>query len=706
VADITFQFSSDEKDLVRGLQSIAKEQGKLRDQMASLVTASRSVGTTDTQLAQQRLKSLDALVERQKALQARMGEQKAALDAGSISAAEYSKAMGTLGKEADQLTAEMGKLNAEVIEDIADLKKASAVLEKVETGTEKYARAVRDLDRMKAKGILTSEQHARALDAERKKMADVGSAGDQSGGLISGLTGKMKMFVSGLASGAAVVALLRSEYEHLLELQGKSRDANITLAASQEQLLMNLGGGGADARKVFADIRNLSDSAGVEEKDVTQAVNEAMAARADLSFQAVLDAVRSVTKVRKFAPSEMAGLAGATIDTQKQTGLGTDAALGFLMQLQTQARTVSLQGLAENFTPAVGGMMQLGMDRQTAGAALAAMSHGMADITGDMTANAGIKLAAQLRDFGQSKFFEAERDRRIAPLIQEQDALRQKAIADFRARGEATPEQQAEHDQSMETLESKQSAARKAAKKALVISTTEVLEAVQRDADLRADFMRGQEEKGFGASFEVKTIPGIESLLSGGTTQQQFVAARQALQVNPLEQLKIAIAAREESRAMQLAELDKRFGNTVNQMELRDTEGAQSAIIRDRIQQIRAKSGTRIGTALSGVLDDVMSGGTRSVPLAIANLDAVVQNDLRSRRNTQAARFGGDDQKLQEQWRRDNAPLLLLLEELKKLREQQERDAEKARVLAGEQIDAVKAKPHPGVFAREIGGFR
>jgi hypothetical protein len=397
MSDITFSMSADDKDVVRALQNSGKEFGKLREQIMSLAQASDAQGKAEINLSQQRLAALNPLIGKQRELKAAMDDAKKQLAEGKITQEQYTAAVISNAQASDSLTQQLRKLQTQVQEDAADMKKAATIIGTVEDKTEKYKRAVVELDRMKAKGILTAKQHAAALEAERKALAETGNAADKSGGMIGGLTSKMSAFVAGLAGSVGVVAMLRAEYQNLLEVQGKSKNANINLAGQQEALLMNLGG--ADAGGVLNNIQRLSKRTGVKEENITAAVNDAMAARADLGVDQVVNAVGSVSKIRKFAPTEMAGLAAATIDTQKQTGLGTDQSLGFLLQLQGQARTKSLKFLAENMTPAVGGVMNFGADRQTAGAMLSALSHGMGDTTGAMSATSAIQLSKQLREF-------------------------------------------------------------------------------------------------------------------------------------------------------------------------------------------------------------------------------------------------------------------------------------------------------------------
>lgn len=398
MSDITFSMSADEKEVTKALQNTTKEFGKVRDAIANMATASKEAGTVENQIAQQRMAALNPLVAKQKELRAALEESTKQLKDGKITADQHAAAVKSNAEASDQLTQKLKELQVQIAEDTNDFRKAATVIGQVEDKTEKYARAVAELDRYKAKGIITSKQHAAALDAEKKKLEDVGGGADKSGGLISGLTQKMSGFVAGLAGSVGIVQTLRAEYQNLLEVQGKSAQAHLTLAPLQEELVNNLGG--ADAKGVFKTIEQLSTERKISQEVLTQAVTASLSARGDMGVDAVAGAVGSASKIKRLGSAqELSTLASGILDTQKATGLGTDQALGYLQQLQSVSRTKSLTDLSQNFTPAVGGVMKLGTDRATAGALLASLSQGMGDATGAVSATAGLSLASQLREF-------------------------------------------------------------------------------------------------------------------------------------------------------------------------------------------------------------------------------------------------------------------------------------------------------------------
>lgn len=566
MSDITFSASMDEKDVQRALQNMVKENAKLRAEIGLGVQEAKAAAAQErewqklrekaTKEATQQMQQLNAAAQRIKDSVAtpfeeakkKTAELRDHLQAGRLTVDEYRAAYARVAKELKEASRDHAAETEAAREHTRAVREAAMIAEKYATKEERVSAELKRLNALKDKGVLSSKDHARAVEAENAKL-------DDNGGLIGELTSKMGGFVAGLGTASAAIAVIKSEYDALIERQGKSADSNISLAAEQEGLLMNLGG--ADAAEVAGNIRKMSKRSGIKEENVTRAVNEAMAARGDMSVDSVVDAVGSVSKIRKFAPSEMAGLAAATIDTQKQTGLGTDEALGFLLQMQGQSRTKNLKGLAENFTPAIGGVMNFGADRQTAGALLAALSHGMGDTTGAMTGTSGIQLAKQLREFSGG----ADIGTAIAQL--------------------------------------------------------------QQDPEMRKKFLST-------AAFEAKAIPAVESLLTGGTQAKQFAAARQALSADPTIALNEAIASRSASSAIGLAEKDQAFANFADQQRLGDLGGAESAIARKRLQEIRDQSGrVRLASGAQAMIEDITSGGRRTGADTVRSIENEIR-DLES----------------------------------------------------------------------------
>jgi|GEM_PF-2382575 len=678
MADIAFSATMDEKDVQRALQNMVKENAKLRSEIGMGVAESKAAAAQErewqklrekaTKEATQQMQQLNSSAQRIKDSVAtpfeeakkKVAELRDHLQAGRITVDEYRKGYADVSKTMKEASrdhaaeaeaakaAATAKVEAKRKAEDAErehsqaVREGTAVAEKYATKEERVAAELKRLNVLKEKGVLTSRDHARAVDAERKKLTELGEGAGASGGLVGSLTGKMAGFVGGIASASTVIAVLKAEYDALIERQGKSKDSNITLAAEQEALLMNLGD--ADPKKVTNQIRDLSKQSGIKEQDVTRAVNEAMAARSDLSVADVMEGVATASKVRKFAPSELAGLSSAAIDTRKQTGLGTEESMGFLMQLQAQSRTKSLTGLAKNFTPAVGSVMQLGADRQTAGGMLAALSHGMADSEGAQSKTSAISLAKQLREYGKrgnpeiavqaeqlGKTHSAEQaavkanyDKQAIQLqadktlpSDQKAEIRRQMAAEEKVRSEALKKQQS---QQMEALRDS----------APVMPISQVIERMQQDKTYRDDFLKGKDQGGFGASFEAAALPSVESLLSGGTQAKQYASAKQALTADPKKEFERAIANRN-LPSMNLAAKDQVFENASDQMRLGDTKGAMSSIARTRLREMKDSMGkTSITSNLETVLADLDSGGVQSEGGMIRKLEDLKHGAVRA----------------------------------------------------------------------------
>lgn len=496
MADITFSMTADDGDVTKALQNLVKENAKLREEISKGVAQSKE-------------------------------EARAAKESADAQK-QHSAAM----KEAEQI-----------------------VLKNMTAG-ERYSREVKKLNDLRAQGVLSAKDHAKAMEGERLKMAESGQATGSFSSLLSGLGPKLLTAAGGFVSVQQMIKAVGEEIRGIMDLQKRAGDATANLGAEQEALLQNLGG--ANAAQVAKDLKALSAKTGVTEADVTRAVNESMAARGDFDVSQVIKAVGSVGKIRKFAPTEMAGLAAATIDTQRQTGLGTDEALGFLLQMQGQSRTKSLKELAANMVPGVGGIMQFGADRATAGALLASMSHGMGDTTGAASRTASLQLAGQLREFGNG-----------APIGQ-------------------------------------------------------TLAQLQQNQALREKFLST-------ASFEVAARPAVEALLGGGKVAQNFAAARQAMQANPLEALAQAEKDRAAFAPIGLAEQRLGLQNVAQQALVNNRRAAEAGIVREGMAEIEKSlpGNSAMFNKARSALREFETGANPAFEMAVSGLRETVQQRRR-----------------------------------------------------------------------------
>jgi hypothetical protein len=556
-AEVIAAFKRQQNELEKERKARVELQKQINDNAAAQKAADKSATETAKAFAAEQAKLAAAASKIAESVRTPLQAYKVGLaelvdhyKSGRLTQEEYLAAGDKLKEQYRDQAGITAKLEQAEKDKNEEIKSAKRIIEANLTAQQKYERNVAEITDLHKKGRLSLEQYNTAVAAEKTALDKSSESGDKFGGVLGGLGTKVAGAAAGFASMGTVISFIKAEYDALLVRQGKSADANISLAAEQEMLINNLGG--ASGAEIAKQINQLSVDSNIKEANVTKAVNEAMAARGDSSVGDVVKAVGSAAKISKFAPEQLAGLAAATLDTQHQTGLGTDESLGFLLQLQGQSRTKGLKELAQNFTPSVGGVMKLGADRQTAGAMLAALSHGMGDTTGAMTGTSGIQLAKQLREFSGGKDL------------------------------------------------------------ATAIAT------LQQDPEQRKKFLEN-------ASFEAKALPAIEGLLSGrGQVAKDYAASRAKLAGNPLDALQQSINERKAFGTIGIAELDQAMGNKSDQIKIGDKEGAVSAIVRDRLKELRDSMGkTSISTNLDTVINDFSTGGIQTADSAMKSLEGL-----------------------------------------------------------------------------------
>ena len=679
--DITFSATMDEKDVQRALQNMVKENAKLRAEIGLGVQESKAAAaqerewqklrekaTKDATSQMQQLNNAAQRIKDSVATPFEEAKKKAAelrehLQAGRITVDEYRKAYAAVGKEMKEASrdhaaeAEAAKAaaaaKAEALKKAAEaerdhsqaVREATAIADKYATKEERVAAELRRLNTLKEKGVLSSKDYARAVEAEQKKLSETGDAAGKSGGLIEGLTTSMGGFVSGLASGAAVVAVLRSEYDGLIERQNKSKDANISLAAAQSDALDNLDASMTPAE--FAQRMKVSSKKlGMSERDLTVATSSALSAKGDKSAAEAIAAVEASAKLNRFAPDKLPDMAASTLDLGKHLKMKPEEALGFLIGVGQSSRVVSLKNTAENIAPAIIGGVSQGIPKEKAAAIAASITGTAVDSTGKPTNTTMQALFGQLKEFGSAEFgFTGgpEHQQKVAAL--EAEHVKQKAAlkaqfdkeqislsqADMPAaqKAEAKRQLDAKEVEARAALKASQESQQSALSAQMPSFTPEqMLDRIMKDPELKATFFRDKKFGGFGASFEKAMMPAVNQLLTPGTQgHNDYQAALSAqMKVNPQQLFDNAVKAKESLAPIQIATQDQKLGNVANQLQLADVKGAESAVIRERMTEIRKAMGEGVlKNKMSGLIEDVSTGGMQSTQSAMRRVEAEIR---------------------------------------------------------------------------------
>lgn len=680
MTDVAMSWTLDSSDVERQLQKMVKENAKLRAEIGMGVQESKAAAaqerewqklrekaTKDATAQMQQLNNAAQRIKDSVATPFEEAKKKAAelrdhLQAGRITVEEYRKAYAAVGKEMKEASrdhaaeaeaakaaaaakAEASRLAAEAEREHSQaVREATAIADKYATKEERVAAELKRLNTLKEKGVLSSKDYTRAVEAEHKKLSETGDAADKSGGLIGGLTTKMGGFVAGLAGAQQVVSMLREEYAGLIEQQNKSRDANISLAAAQSDALDNLDAS-MTPTEFAARMKASSKRLGMSEKDLTVAASSALSAKGDKSAADAISAVEASAKLNRFAPEKLPDMAASTLDLGKHLKMKPEEALGFLIGVGQSSRVVSLKNTAENIAPAIIGGVSQGIPKEKAAAIAASITGTAVDSTGKPTNTTMQALFGQLKEFGSAEFGftgGSEHQQKVAAL--EAEHVKQKAAlkAQFDkeqislSQADMPAAQKAEVKRQLDAKEVEARAALKASQEsqqsalsAQMPSFTpeQMLDRIMKDPELKATFFRDKKFGGYGASFEKAMMPAVNQLLTPGTQGHNDYQAALAAQmkVNPQQLFDNAVKAKETLAPIQIATQDQKLGNAVNQAQLSDVAGAESAVIRTRLAELRSamrESPTKTKTAT--LMEDVVSGGRQTAGRAMGSLESEI----------------------------------------------------------------------------------
>lgn len=602
MSDITFSMSADEKDVTRALQNLIKENAKLRGEITKGVEEAKAAAAQERQWAKMREQSAQEAAQQMQRMAAAAqkvkdsiatpfdtakkaaAELRTMLQAGTLTTEEYRAAYAKLAKDLKEATrdhaaeaaaarrakeqeAEAARIAAQKErEHTAAVREATAIAEKYATKEERVAAEMKRLNDLRAKGVLSSKDYARAMAAEEQKLKGNEQAATSFGGSLSALTPKLTGMLGVAGMFVATARQLGEEYATLLERQGKARDANLGLAPAQEDALQNLDAS-LTPQAFLARMRDASRTIGIPERDLTVAASSALSAKGDKTASDAVDAVIASAKLNRFNPDRLPAMAGSALDLGKHLQMAPEEALGFLMGVQRTSRVVNLKGVSENIAPAIIGGVSVGLPKDTAAAVAASISGTSVDPTGATTGTAMHSLFQQMRAFGR-------------------------------------PENGFTGGQTL--------------------SVPQVLEGLQTNPQMRAAFLGDRSQGGFGATFEQKTKTAIEQLLTPGT--QGFNDFQNALaqqrQLNPQQVFNEALKAKEASPALRIATLDQGLANFADQAALMDEGGARSAVIRDRLAEMRKQLGkTSLGTKVTGFFDEIRTGGMQELQTVMQALE-------------------------------------------------------------------------------------
>jgi len=339
----------------------------------------------------------------------------------------------------------IGKQAKEAAKEQKQLERAATrYYEATRTPQERYNAKLKELDVLLQKGKVSQDTYTRAVKQAKGEMDAAGQAGKSAfGQQMKSAIGSLTTMLMGGAGLAGAINLVKQEYENMIEVQGRAKEASVTVAQAEIAALRNLGATTAGQREVFVkEVSDISATTGVSQKALYGMASTALSARGELSQKAAMGAVREAAMIAPESPEEATQIAGAALDLAKITKTDrAQANIGLLMAIGQTARVTDIGELARNVAPAITGITARGGTAQEAGAIWSALTQGMADPTGRLSGTAAISLAEQLATFEGT----AGRSTTLARIqaLQRDAGLRQEFFegASFEKKAQASIEQ-------------------------------------------------------------------------------------------------------------------------------------------------------------------------------------------------------------------------------------------------------------------------
>lgn len=255
----------------------------------------------------------------------------------------------------------------------------------------------------------------RAVDKIAQRLGDVErkskSAGDSTRNVFSDATRQAMQFagaVTGIGSvlGAVVAAAnqLRREYENIKQRQAEAAGTQLGFADQLKEAVINAAGL-YSSDELEKQARAIGVSTGAGATKAAGAFAGALSALGPTNKEQASEAMRAAQAALKLAPQletdELTQLAGAAIDITKNVkdkkSATPEAAMGFLLNVGSLARTTNVHELVRNVAPGVANVAEH-MPMQSAGALVAAITQGSRDFTGRFSRTASIRLAEQIHE--------------------------------------------------------------------------------------------------------------------------------------------------------------------------------------------------------------------------------------------------------------------------------------------------------------------
>ena len=233
----------------------------------------------------------------------------------------------------------------------------------------------------------------RGSNAEGKAGAD--AMGSSFGAAASQLTG----IVTGMVSVGSALALIRSEFTHIVEQQQKSLEFSKGGGLQIPELIRNLPPG-TSYTDVSPTLHGIATSSGIPFEEIVSAAAAGFTVAGKAPPEQVMAAIAAGTGLAPEGGEALKGLSTAAIKLGSVPGGTTDSKelLGMVMQGAQGANVTDLREYSQNVSAAALSLTSAGSTQEQSIEFASLLTHLAQDVTGRRTASLAPNLAKQLRE--------------------------------------------------------------------------------------------------------------------------------------------------------------------------------------------------------------------------------------------------------------------------------------------------------------------
>lgn len=246
------------------------------------------------------------------------------------------------------------------------------------------------------------QQNLKLIELNRRLADESRNAHNMANDGAMRVVGSLASMAAGYFTVQSAVQAVTAALKDQEEQQKRSRDATISQADAQRNMLRNLGDVTPEQQNQFLKQLQEVTTRLAPKGGLTTTYNMAAMglSASGANREKTLAAVEQALRFAPDNPEAATSIAGAILDMSKATGRSSALEnLGYLKYAGEQARVTDWEKIASNLSPAMIGAVQFGATPQEALALVASITQGSADPTGRRSGTATVQFAKQLEDF-------------------------------------------------------------------------------------------------------------------------------------------------------------------------------------------------------------------------------------------------------------------------------------------------------------------